>query len=31
VQSTIEFDRGRGSIAVGSKSATDAKKLVKLF
>lgn len=31
VQSTIEYDRGRGSIAVGSKSMTDAKKLVKLF
>jgi hypothetical protein len=31
VQSTIEYDPRRGSIAVGSKSATDAKKLVKLF
>lgn len=31
VQSTIEYDPRRGSIAVGSKSAADAKKLVKLF
>ncbi|NJL50573.1 MAG: hypothetical protein HC909_02515 [Blastochloris sp.] len=31
VQSTIEYDPRRGSIAVGSKSATDAKKLVNLF
>ena len=31
VQSTIEYDQRRSSIAVGSKSATDAKKLVKLF
>jgi len=31
VQSTIEFDPRQGSIAVGSKSATDAKTLVKLF
>lgn len=31
VQSTIEFDRARSSVAVGSKSTTDAKKLVKLF
>lgn len=31
VQSTIEYDQRRSAIAVGSKSATDAKKLVKLF
>jgi hypothetical protein len=31
VQSTIEYDLRQGAIAVGSKSATDAKKLVKLF
>ena len=31
VQSTIEYDQRRGSIAVGSKSPADAKKLVKLF
>ena len=31
VQSTVEFDRARSSIAVGSKSKTDAKKLAKLF
>ncbi|QYX57986.1 hypothetical protein K1T73_06285 [Roseovarius sp. SCSIO 43702] len=31
VQSTIEYDPRQGSIAVGSKSAADAKKLVKLF
>ncbi len=31
VQSTIEYDQRRSSIAVGSKSATDAKKLVKIF
>jgi len=31
VQSTIEYDPRRGSIAVGSKSAADAKKLVRLF
>ena len=31
VQSTIEFDRARSSIAVGSKSTTDSKRLVKLF
>ena len=31
VQSTIEYDLRRGSVAVGSKSATDAKKLVRLF
>ncbi|MGM0584709.1 MAG: hypothetical protein ACQEUZ_08660 [Pseudomonadota bacterium] len=31
VQSTIEYDPRRGSIAVGSKSAPDAKKLVRLF
>lgn len=31
VQSTIEFDRRRASISVGSKSAPDAKKLAKLF
>ena len=31
VQSTIEYDPRRGSIAVGSKSPADAKKLVKLF
>ena len=31
VQSTIEYDQRRGSIAIGSKSATDAKKLAKLF
>jgi len=31
VQSTIEYDLRLGSVAVGSKSATDAKKLVRLF
>ena len=31
VQSTIEYDPRRGAIAVGSKSPTDAKKLVRLF
>lgn len=31
VQSTIEYDQRRSAISVGSKSATDAKKLVKLF
>lgn len=31
VQSTIEYDFRRGSVSVGSKSATDAKKLVRLF
>jgi hypothetical protein len=31
VQSTIEYDPRRGSIAVGAKSTTDGKKLVKLF
>lgn len=31
VQSTIEYDPRRGSIAVGSKSAADAKKLIRLF
>ncbi|RME15543.1 MAG: hypothetical protein D6801_07205 [Alphaproteobacteria bacterium] len=31
VQSTIEYDPRRGSVAVGSKSAADAKKLVRLF
>lgn len=31
VQSTIEYDPREGAIAIGSKSATDAKKLVKLF
>ena len=31
VQSTIEYDQRRSAIAVGSKSATDAKKLVKIF
>lgn len=31
VQSTIEYDERRSAISVGSKSAADAKKLVKLF
>lgn len=31
VQSTIEYDPRRGSVAVGSKSAADAKKLARLF
>lgn len=31
VQSTIEYDRRRSAVSVGSKSATDAKKLVRLF
>lgn len=31
VQSTIEYDKRRNAISVGSKSAADAKKLVKLF
>jgi hypothetical protein len=31
VQSTIEYDPRQGSIAVGSKSITDAKKLIKFF
>jgi hypothetical protein len=31
VQSTIEYDPRQGSIAVGSKSATDARKLARLF
>lgn len=31
VQSTIEYDPRLGAIAIGSKSATDAKKLLKLF
>lgn len=31
VQSTIEYDERRNAISVGSKSAADAKKLVKLF
>ena len=31
VQSTLEYDRRRGAIAVGSKSTPDAKKLARIF
>ncbi|WP_439527869.1 hypothetical protein [Pannonibacter sp.] len=31
IQSTIEFDPRRGAVSVGSKSATDAKALVRIF
>lgn len=31
VQSTLEYDRRRGAIAVGSKSVPDAKKLARIF